>query len=251
MPHDFRAKPLSDEQVCRYAKQARDAFGQSAASRIDIIECLKSKSIWTIRGVKPLRFSVVPDAEMGDDDGKTTVTSEEVSIQIKHSVFEDAKYGVGRARHTCAHEIAHGVMHESSEMLRVATGNTKHFWLKPYESGEHQAGVFATAFLINDEIAEKAVSASDISVQAGISMESAKIYFSNLEKRRNRARTAEKIQLLRDEYMNERRDLSHSLHYLDEPCTVCGSRTVFPVGSKYMCQECDTVSDRYQDGDPG
>ncbi len=251
MPHDFRAKLLSDEQVCRYAKQARDTFGQADVSRIDVVACLKAKSISTVKGVKPLRLSVVPDAEMGDDDGKTTVTSEEVFIQIKQSVYENAKYGDGRARHTCAHEIGHGVMHENSEMLRVATGNTKHGWLRAYESGEHQAGVFATAFLVNDEIAEKALRASEISIQSGISMESAKIYFSNLEKRRNRVQTAERIQRLRDEYMNERRDPTHSLHYLDEPCTVCGSRTVFPVGSKYMCQECDTVSDRYQDGDPG
>jgi hypothetical protein len=38
--------------------------------------------------------------------------------------------------------------------------------------------------------------------------------------------------------------------FLNELCSCCGQQRLFPVGHKYMCQACDAVYDRFQDGDP-
>jgi hypothetical protein len=38
--------------------------------------------------------------------------------------------------------------------------------------------------------------------------------------------------------------------YLTEICSRCRQQKLFPVGHKFMCQACDAVYERFQDGDP-
>jgi hypothetical protein len=133
----------------------------------------------------------------------------------------------------------------------AALGNEKHKFIRPFESAEHQAKIFAAAFLINDEIAERLNSAEEISVEFGISLESARIYFRQLSQRRNRGNAVQNVQRMADEVraalLPPKRTLT--VNFLLEPCSVCGNSTVFPIGHKFMCQTCDTVFDRFQDGD--
>jgi Zn-dependent peptidase ImmA (M78 family) len=175
-----------------------------------------------------------------------------VTIAIKQSVRDAAFMGDGRARNTLAHELGHAVMHNGVEMPRRALGNITARWLKskPFESAEHQVRVFAPAFLVNDLIAETLRSADDISIEFGISSESAKIYFEELTALRDHDVAAEKIRRM-EEFRESVKPVTSKLHFINDACTVCGSQMVFPVGSKFMCQRCNNVSDRFQDGDRG
>src|SRR5262249_47510723 len=121
----------------------------------------------------------------------------------------------------------------------------------PFKSAEHQAKVFAPAFLINDDVAERLGSAEEISVEFGVSLESATIYYRQLLAQRNRHKSAENILRMAEE---ARAVLSppktvHRVTFLAEPCSRCGHASVFPLGHKFMCQTCDSVFDRFQDGD--
>ncbi len=136
-------------------------------------------------------------------------------------------------------------------MPRLVTGRITPTWIKPFESAEHQVKVFAPAFLINDAIADMLGSPEEISVEFGISFESAKIYYGELTALRNRTKTTEKMRRLAEELRESSAPQTAKLNYLNDPCPVCGNRMLFPVDAKFMCQHCDNVFDRFQDGDPG
>jgi IrrE N-terminal-like domain len=247
---DYLVEGRSNLEICQLAKKTREFFGIDVERRVDVLACLASKSIWTVNGKKRLNFQVRPDVEMGTADGMTTHGKDVVTIAVKQSVHDNAFVWDGRARNTLAHELAHAVLHNGMEMPRSASGNVTPKWLKPFESAEHQAKVFAPAFLINDLIAETLSSADDISIEFGISLESAKIYFDDLTASRNRELSAEKVRRIAEEFRESVTPVISKLHFINDACTVCGHQTVFPVGSKFMCQTCDTVFDRFQDGDP-
>ncbi len=250
---DYRVKGRSNLEIRQLAKKTREFFGVAGKRHVDVLACLASKSIWTVIGKKLLKFQVRPDIEMGTADGMTSHGKDFVAIAIKQSVHDAAFMGDGRARNTLAHELGHAVMHNGAEMPRRALGNVTPKWLKskPFESAEHQVRVFAPAFLINDLIAETLSSADEISIQFGISFESAKIYFDELTALCGREVAAEKIRRIADEFREAVNPVTSKLHFINDACSVCSSQTVFPVGSKFMCQTCNNVSDRFQDGDCG
>jgi Zn-dependent peptidase ImmA (M78 family) len=250
---DYRVKGRSNLEIRQLAKKTREFFGVVEERHVDVLTCLTSKSIWTVNGKKRLNFLVRPDFEMGTSDGMTSHSKDVVTIAVKQSVHDNAFMGDGRARNTLAHELGHAVMHNGIEMPRRALGNVTPKWLKskPFESAEHQVRVFAPAFLINDLIAETLASAGDISIEFGISLESATIYFEELTALRSRDEVAEKIRRIADDFRETVTPVDSKLHFIDDVCTVCGKQTVFPVGAKFMCQTCDNVSDRFQDGDSG
>jgi Zn-dependent peptidase ImmA (M78 family) len=142
-------------------------------------------------------------------------------------------------------------MHDGVPMARRAAtaGNVMPNWLKPFESAEHQAKVFAAAFLILDTIASRLSSAEEISVEFGISLESANIYFEELSAFRNREKSAANVLRMADEFRALTLPASPKVHYMNERCSACGKSIVFPIGIKFMCDTCHTVIDRFQDGD--
>jgi hypothetical protein len=89
---------------------------------------------------------------------------------------------------------------------------------------------------VNNLIAETLSSAAEISIEFGISYESAKIYFEELTALRDRGNAAEKIRRIADEFRQSVTPVASKLRFINEVCTVCGNQTVFPVGSKFMCQ---------------
>ena len=251
MEDDRRVKPLSNVEVRQHAKRLRRFFGVERERRIDLIACLRSSRIWTVRGELPLAFHIRPDADMQEADAKTTADKNGILIEMRQSVFQRLEVGEGRARHTAAHELGHAVLHNGAEMPRLARGNVTPIWIAAYKSSEHQVKVFAPAFLINDEIAETLQSASDIAIEFGISLESASIYYGEMLERRERDQTARKIRAIADELVESVAPSASQPHFLSQPCYNCGQPTVFPVGSKFMCKTCDKIYDQLQDGDPG
>jgi hypothetical protein len=248
---DYRARLLNNDDVRQVARRLRAYFGVQDCCYVDVLACMKRGELLTHRGVQRLNYQVRPDNEMGINDGSTTFGRGVVTISVKQSVHETALLGVGRSRNTLAHELGHGVMHHGPEMYRrmTASNTSKHILL--FESAEHQAKVFAAAFLINDAEAVKLSSAEEISIQFGISFESATIYFSHLTKERERPKDAERMrEKARQIAADFRASTSHNDSYMDDACIFCGRQTVVPIGVKFLCTNCDAVYDRFQDGDP-
>jgi hypothetical protein len=68
-------------------------------------------------------------------------------------------------------------------MPRRRIGNAASNWIPKFKSAEHQAMVFGGAFLINEERARQLSSPEEISVQAGVSLQAARIFSSRCKKR--------------------------------------------------------------------
>ena len=251
MTDDFIAKSRSDKEVTALAKRALKHFCQEDQKWVDVIICLNSKDIWTVFGLKRLLFRIIPDSEMGSADGMTSASKDLVTIDVKASVYDAALLGDGRARNTLAHELGHGVMHERKQLPRRANGNAKFRWIKSFESAEHQANVFARAFLIDENYADGLANASEVAIEAGVSFECAQLFFKEATKRRDTHRSSEKVRQLVALFKAEitQKEQQPAVKYLDAPCPNCGERRVFPVGAKFMCQVCDRVSDTYPEGD--
>jgi hypothetical protein len=254
MSDDYRVNPRSDAEVRDLARKARAKFGFANVSRLDPIECLKHDRIETAFGEKRLFLDARPDAELGEDDAFTSYDflpdgRPLVRITVKDSVYQQARLGLGRARMTLAHELGHAIMHQGVRMARRSQGNLRYASIATYESAEHHARVFAAAFLIHSGIARELDSDEEISVEFGVSIEAARIYLQ--ERRTNAARieTGRRIRRFAKE-LREFGTPSRSIHFLDALCIVCSEKTLFPVGHQIMCQTCDTVFNRPQDGDP-
>lgn len=244
---NYPVKKRSNSEVREIAKQARESFAiKSDDQRIDLIATLRQSTIATCYGTKHLTFSQYESAD-GLDEGKTEFFPNHVNISLNSRVYERLRYGDGRARNTASHEIGHAIMHEGPTLFRKANA-LQNRWVEPFRSAEHQTKVFAPAFLIDDIVALKLTSAQEISIIFGVSFESADIYLRELQRPDERRAVAKKlIQLGRE--LHTSNQPAHVLKFLAEPCTRCGQSKLFPVGSKYMCQECDQVFDRFQDGD--
>ncbi|MBO1905343.1 ImmA/IrrE family metallo-endopeptidase [Microvirga sp. 3-52] len=251
MSKDFRVKGRTNREVQAIANKLKRYFGVNASRPVNIIRCLQSGVIETEQGKKRLIFKTLPDEQMGDDDGRTEFQPGVVIISIKESVYKNANWGDGRSRMTLAHELAHAVMHEGATKFRAtgAQGTIDLVRVNAFESAEHQAKVFAAAFLIHDEMATELETADAISEEFVVSLEAAKIAFERLTRQVERAKSVERIQRLSDQFRADACEKKQELHYSDEPCTTCGEKKLIPIGIKFLCQSCNSIGDQFQDGD--
>ncbi len=262
MSDDKRVTGRSDEQVRAIAERTKSEYGVSRRRPVNILKHLESGSVPTIYGRKKLVFRVVDDAELVNVDGKTEFAKGVVIITVKRSVRDEAEMGVGRARMTLAHELAHAVLHHGTPMFRLigAAGSTGLAKEAAYESAEHQAKIFAAAFLIHDEDAAQLKTAEEISIEFGVSIQAAEICFERLLKKAERARSAERVRKMADEakavLSSQRTPTSAAQRapalvtkYLPDPCTVCGNETLILLGPKVHCESCGFSGDQSQDGD--
>jgi hypothetical protein len=201
MPIDKRVPARSDAEVRRIAERTKVEFGISRYRPVNILRCLESESVLTLYGRRKLIFLVVEDSELGAVDAKTEFSKGVVTITCRRSVRDRAAMGVGRDRMTLAHELAHAVLHHSVPLFRVvgAAGATDLALDGAHTSAEHQAKVFASAFLIHDEDATKMNSAEEISEQFGVSLQAAKLCFGRLRRQAERQHSAERVRKKADE----------------------------------------------------
>jgi Zn-dependent peptidase ImmA (M78 family) len=187
---------------------------------------------------------------MGDDDGKTEFADGCVIISVKKSVHEKAVFGDGRSRMTLAHELAHGVMHFGVPKFRAGgvSGPTGFSKTNALESAEHQAKVFASAFLIHDKQAAELGSAEEISAEFGVSLQAADIVFERFTNEKDHSAAAMRVGRMNAEVQQLFSNPIAKPKYLDEPCIGCGEKTVVMIGVKLLC-ECGRLTDRPQDGD--
>jgi Zn-dependent peptidase ImmA (M78 family) len=267
MSADYLVKQISNEECVALAKRARSFFGQSDAQYLDICDCLTKSEVWTVYGVRRLVLKIRPDEEMGKDDAVTIYADGVITITVKQSCWDAAKQKQVRPRQTLAHELGHAVqghveMRPDKPMARRQGAAGKYVsesqhssqyksaeGLPASKSAEHQAKVFAPAFLINDKIAETLSSAQEIALAFGISLESAKIYFDQLVKKRDRKKSAERVRRSANETIAILRStVPTQPTYLRDPC-ICGMRTLRWEGTKVRCNSCGFFGDWFQDGD--
>jgi hypothetical protein len=252
MSEDRRVRGRSDEEVRRHAKNTKLDYRVDRVRPVNILRVLRSGSVLTMYGRKKLVLKVVEDELLGKVDAKTEPSKDTVIITCKRSVERDAELGVGRPRMTLAHELAHAVMHSGEPNYRHAgaQGKTALSEGTPYISAEHQAKVFASAFLIHDEDAA-GMSAEEISIQFGVSLEAAQICFERLQRKAERARSAERVLKMAEEVkaaLSKNRQPRRQA-YLEDVCTVCHQQTLVANGLKVSCETCGFNGDRFQDGD--
>src|SRR5580704_3787971 len=241
MANDYIVKERSNDECCGLAKKSRAWFGQGDAQYLDICECLTKEEIWTVYGVRRLVLEIKPDEEIGEEDAVTTYTAGTVTITVKQSCWNGAKRGQVRHRQTLAHELGHAVqghaeMRADAPMARRQGAAGKYIapkdrpstyrsaeGLPASKSAEHQAKIFAPAFLINDRIAETLSSANEIALAFGISQQSAQIYFEQLTKHRNKKASARRVRQMADETiarLSKQSALPHKPQLPD--CPSCG-----------------------------
>jgi hypothetical protein len=253
---DFMVDPLSDSDVRAYAKRTRIFLGLGDAKRVDPLILEQVDQIWTVQGVKQFRFEIVADDVLPHDVGLTTFDGTKLLVQIPRRIRHDAYLGDGFARYTVAHELGHATLHLSklssgAAMPRRRLGNKKSDWIPKFKSAERQAMTFGGAFLINDEIGRSLSSPEEISVEFGLSLQAARIYFEQVQEELTRPAAAARVRQMADE-VRAALAPTPSLttpSFLNEVCLCCGQQKLFPVGNKYMCQGCDAIYDRFQDGD--
>jgi hypothetical protein len=252
MKNDRRVKKRFDEEVRRHAKNTKLDYRVDRIYPVNILRLVRSSSVQTLFGRKKLVFKVVEDEQLGTVAAKTEFTTGTVTITCKHCVETRALVGVGRDRMTLAHELGHAVMHSGDAAFREvdAAGATSISAVTPSESAEHQAKVFAAAFLIHDEDAAKMRSAQEISEQFGVSLRAAEICFDRLMRKADREQAAERVRKSADEAMALLKGKpAIQSAYLSEPCASCHAIALIPLGLKVLCDNCGFVGDRFQDGD--
>jgi hypothetical protein len=248
---DYYVPKRSNKEIRAEALGAKKEYGAEKRRPVNIIRCLESRQILTRRGRKKLVYNVVDDVSMDGRDGKTEFTKDSVIISVKRTVHQMALWGDGRARMTLAHELGHGVMHYGATLYRNsnAVGATELSRTSAHESAEHQAKVFASAFLIDDEVAASLSSPEEISTEFLVSLEAAEICFERLTEEAEHALSAERIRLSNEDFQErmriaDKRQLSQKeLHYTGDFCTMCGNATLIPMGIKLLCHTCGDVTD--------
>jgi hypothetical protein len=250
---DKRVPGRSDEEIRRIADRTKTDFGASRLRPVNILRHLESGSVLTVYGRKKLVFLVVDDEELGAVDAKTESSKGTVTITCKRSVRNRAEMGVGRDRMTLAHELGHAVLHHGTPMFRLfgAAGTTNLAQESAYTSAEHQAKVFAAAFLIHDEDAAKMSDAHEISVEFGVSLQAAEVCFDRLVRKAERQRAAARVRKIADDAITKISGKPAEQNmYLEAPCGSCHMATLIPIGTtKVLCDTCGFVGDRFQDGD--
>ena len=251
MSVDKRVPARSDSEIRRIAERTKAEFGISRRRPVNILRCLESGSILTLYGRKKLVFVTVDDAELEGVDAKTEFAKGVVTITCRRSVCDRAKVGAGRDRMTLAHELAHAVLHHSVTMFRVAgtAGVSDLAREGAHTSAEHQAKVFAAAFLIHDEDAAKMLNPQEISEEFGVSLQAAEVCFERLARKAERQKSAERVRKSADEVIAVLRGKTPpSAAFLDQPCISCHQSTLVNDGTRVRCFTCGFFGD-LQDGD--
>ena len=203
MSIDKRVPGRSNEEIRRIAERTKVDFSVSRLRPVNILRCLQSGSVLTFYGRKKLIFIIVDDdsSDLTGIDAKTEFSKDAVTITCTRSVRNRAEMGVGRDRMTLAHELGHAVVHHSTPLFRLvgAAGSTALAREAAYTSAEHQAKVFASAFLIHDEDAANMTDAHEISVQFGVSLKAAEVCFDRVLRKAERQRNAARVRKSADE----------------------------------------------------
>jgi Zn-dependent peptidase ImmA (M78 family) len=156
-------KPMSADNIRKFAEKVRSAFIEEDQVRFPIMEVL-DPLLSTV--IEEFYLDIRTKEEMGELEG--AVVSGSGVLCLRQDVYEDACRGNGRARFTAAHEFAHYLMHRDVTMARVRDDSVPIFC-----DSEWQADTFAGALMMSrrhldqfDGCAEQAATACGMSPAA-------------------------------------------------------------------------------------
>jgi hypothetical protein len=249
---DRRVTRRSNDECRRIAQNAKTYFGIGRTWPVYICRALRSGKIHTIRGEKPLIYRVVDNQVLGIKDAKTELIDGSIIVTAKQAVDSLAAWGEGRARMTLAHELGHAVMHATAGAIdhraTGAAGTTTVSKTNAAESAEHQAKVFASAFLIDDTRAAELASPLEIATEFLVSLSAAEICYERIQAERDKAASAARVLEANSKFQAMMRQSEKKNNYLQALCIACKCQTLVPLGIKVGCETCGYVGDHPEDG---
>lgn len=145
---DFPVRHLPDDEVQGVAFGWRRKLNQSFLSN-----CLDIEALFHAVGEAvgwSIKVEGRPDSSMGR--ANAFVSADRSKVFVRLSLIDAAANGDPEAVFDATHELAHVILHRATMPLaRMADRNNHHKFLQPEESAEHQANVFARAFLMTDD----------------------------------------------------------------------------------------------------
>ncbi|WP_375780741.1 ImmA/IrrE family metallo-endopeptidase [Bradyrhizobium sp. ma5] len=253
---DRRVTRRSNDECRRIANDTKRYYGTDRLWPVNVGRILRSGKVLTLHGERPLIYECVDDRALGNKDAKTELVDGSIKITIKKSIDSLSTWGDGRARMTQAHELGHAVMHAADGFIdhraSGAAGTTTLSKINASESAEHQAKVFAAAFLINERRASELESPLDIATEFLVSLSAAEICFERILDERDRAAAVKRVLESNREFQAQMRQVAKpAKKYLLARCPACMHRTLVPLGIKVVCDNsgCGYVGDDPENGD--
>ncbi|MGH6681602.1 MAG: ImmA/IrrE family metallo-endopeptidase [Bradyrhizobium sp.] len=249
---DRRVTRRSNDECRRIAQDTKTYFGIGRTWPVYIGRVLRSGKVLTVRGQKPLIYKVVDNNVLGIKDAKTEIVDGSIVVTAKQAIDSLAAWGDGRSRMTLAHELGHVVMHAEDGSVdhraAGAVGTTTLSKTNALESAEHQAKVFASAFLIDDTRAAELESPMDIATEFLVSISAAEICYERIQLERERAASVARVIEANKKFQALMGDTEQKKNYLPAHCTSCRFQTLVPLGIKVVCETCGYVGDHPEDG---
>ena len=196
MLKDFFVKGLSARQIANFVAEWRARNGVANATMVDIVSCLNTGWIWTVRGQKKLDIQVLDDELLGSDDAVSISGKDSAVIKVKQSVWIAAKEAArsgkisafaARTRFTLAHELGHVVLcHEKAPMARgsgVSASTPRPKSIPKYESAEWQANSFGALALVKIELLTREDAAKEVAARFGVSLQVATICLEQIPRK--------------------------------------------------------------------
>jgi hypothetical protein len=251
--HDDRRVVRRSNDECRLIAQNTKAyFGIGRTWPVYVSRILRSRKVLTLRGEKPLFYRVVENQTLDIKDAKTQMVDGAIVITAKQAIESLAAFGEGRARMTLAHELGHAVMHATEGAVdhraSGTNGTTTVSKTNAAESAEHQAKVFASAFLIDDTRAAELATPMEIATEFLVSLSAAEICCERIQAERERVAAAARVLEANSKFQALMRGSEKKSNYLQALCIACKRQTLVPLGTKIGCETCGYVGDHPEDG---
>lgn len=141
MDDDYRAAPLSRDDICEVANRLRAALGFSERPALPIVKVLEYGLPQLIDG---FNYEIVADDELPGREAETYPAGCE--IVLSQSTYRKACRGDHHSRFTLAHEMGHLFLH-TPRTISLAHGEDSLASPRTYEKPGWQADAFAAELL--------------------------------------------------------------------------------------------------------
>jgi hypothetical protein len=190
----------SNEYIENAAEQCRLALGLSTDEPVgNILQFLKlaaRSDLAAVRGLELIRFSVERNSKVEAFAERKAGSAPKIGM--RSDVYKDAELDKPRARMTMVHELAHLFLHPTETTNFRKSGYEKHAnVVHAFSSAEHQAKVFAAAFLMPRFLVEAVGCSNELAALCKVSEEAAEIRWRQIRRAKGRLPPAEVLEFLK------------------------------------------------------
>lgn len=230
---DYPVRHLPDAEVQALALGWRKRLNQHFLGN-----CLDITALFSAVGEAvnwSIKVEVRPDSAMGQ--ANAFVSSDKRTVYIRQSLVDAAAAGDPEAVFDATHELAHIVLHRAQVPLaRMATRDNQYKFLQPEESAEHQANVFARAFLMTDEEVARYPTPEALSENCFTPLQQAALRIAEYD--RTTGRSLRKAR--RDRAVSDRMGAMTEARLKGYESVRCGDCRNFTLVRSGACLTCDT-----------